>query len=104
MTIFSELHKQGGQVKGVSAGDFENDQDSIQLVDTSNFPSNGEVVFKDTLGKVQTLTYTSNNTSTNTLSGVLNFWEGNGFLEAGFPVYEKAYYLLGANYTEVNIT
>jgi len=53
---------------------------------------------------VQTLTYTSNNTSTNILSGVLNFWEGNGLLEAGFPVYEKAYYLLGANYTEVNIT
>jgi len=104
MTIFSELHKQGGQVKGVSAGDFENDQDSIQLVDTSNFPSNGEVVFKDTLGKVQTLTYTSNNTSTNTLSGVLNFWEGDGLLETGFSVYEKAYYLLGANYTEVNIT
>ena len=104
MTIFSELHKQGGQVKGVSAGDFENDQNYIQLVDTSNFPSNGEVVFKDTLGKVQTLTYTSNNTSTNTLSGVLNFWEGNGFLEQGNPVYEKAYYIVDSTYTEVNIT
>ena len=104
MTIFSELHKQGSQVQSVSAGDFENDQNSIELVDTSNFPSNGEIVFKDTLGKLQTLKYTANNTSTNVLSGVLNFWEGNGLLEQGFPVFEKAYYTSGTNYTEVNIT
>lgn len=104
MTIFSELHKQGSQVQSVSNGDFETGQDSIELVDTSSFPSNGEIVFKDTLGKLQTLKYKINNTSTNVLSGVLNFWEGKGKLKQDSPVFEKAYYTSGTNYTEVNIT
>ena len=65
----------------------------ITLDDSSSFAASGSVIFEDSLGKTQLLTYSGNSGGTERLTGVSG-WVGAGTLEDNTIVYEST----GATY------
>ena len=90
MTVYIEIaQSNGGQVATASGS--SNGTTSVVLANSSLLPSSGKVVFKDSNGNLQKLTFTANNTSTNTLTIDASTWLATGNLEHPAKLYEDSY-------------
>jgi len=86
-------------------GGWANGANAILLNSTNNFPSIGTVVFLDSLSELQELTYTSNDTGANRLSGTGSSWTGTGTLLDETLIHETSYNAIGSTtFTEVAIS
>tara|TARA_R100000655_G_scaffold6395_1_gene18376 strand:- start:62 stop:382 length:321 start_codon:yes stop_codon:yes gene_type:complete len=91
MPLYIEIaQSNGGQV--VTASSSSNGTTSVVLADSSLLPSSGKVVFKDSNGNLQKLTFTANNTSTNKLTIDASTWLATGNLEHPAKLYEDSYH------------
>ena len=91
MPVYIEIaQSNGGQVATASGS--SNGTTSVVLANSSLLPSSGKVVFKDSNGNLQKLTFTANNTSTNTLTIDASTWLATGNLDHPEKLYEDTYH------------
>jgi hypothetical protein len=92
MPVYIEITQtNGGKVSSASGS--TNGSTSVVLLNSSLLPSSGKIVFKDDNGNLQKLTFTANNTSTNTLTIDASTWLSTGKLLHPTKLYEDTYHV-----------
>jgi len=84
-----KYYRDSGDIGNSTASStYANGASSVVLADSTVFAGSGSIIFTDSEGYVQVLSYSGNNTGTETLTGVSGWHSEFGDLESGTKVYK----------------